>query len=88
MADVIPGVDTSEKKVADSASIWGSIATVLGILLSVGSAVIPALSDGSNAGLIAGAVIAVAGILQKTLVSLGYIKSRAEVKAAASYGRS
>ena len=85
MADVKVGAETSEKKVADSANIWGSIATVLGIILSVGSTIVPSLGDGSKIGIIAGAIIAAAGILQKTLVSLGYIKSRADVKAAASY---
>lgn len=84
MADVKVGADTSEKKVADSANIWGSIATVLGIVLSVGSTVIPALGEGSRIGVIAGAIIAFAGIAQKTLVSLGYIKSRTDVKVAAS----
>ena len=84
--DVKAGEETSEKKVADSANIWGSIATVLGIVLSVGSTVLPSLGDGSKLGIIAGAIIALAGIVQKTLVSLGYIKSRADVKTAASYG--
>ncbi len=78
--------ETSEKKVADKANAWGSIATILGIILSVGSTVVPALGDGSRVGILAGAVIAIAGIAQKTLVSLGYIKSRADIKAAASYG--
>lgn len=85
MAEVIPGVDTSEKKIADSANVWGSIAAVLGIVLSVGSTLLPSLGDSSKLGIIAGAVIALAGIIQKTLVSLGYIKSRADVKVAASY---
>ena len=85
MSEVTAGTGTSEKKVADKANLWGSIATVLGLIITIGSAVSPALSNGSNAGLIAGAAIAIAGIVQKTLVSLGYIKSRADVKAAASY---
>lgn len=87
MADVRVGAETSEKKVADSANVWGSITTVLGIIISVGSTLTPALGDGSNIGIIAGAIIAFAGIAQKTLVSLGYIKSRTEVKAAASLER-
>lgn len=83
MADVKEGVETSEKKVADSASRWGVIATVIGAVISIGSIAIPALGDGSRIGIIAGAIIALAGIVQKTLVSLGYIKSRTEVKVAA-----
>ncbi len=85
MPEVTAGVDTSEKKVADGASVWGSVATILGVVLSVGSTLLPSLGDGSKLGIIAGAIIALAGIVQKTLVSLGYIKSRTEVKAAASY---
>ena len=88
MADVVEvkaGEVTSEKKVADGANVWGSVATVIGAVISIGSMVLPALGDGSKFGILAGALIAVAGIVQKTLVSLGYIKSRTDVKAAASY---
>ena len=85
MSEVKVGEETSEKRVADNASRWGAIATVLGTVITIGSTVIPALGDGSKIGIIAGAIIALAGIVQKTLVSLGYIKSRADVKAAASY---
>lgn len=82
MAEVKAGVETSEFKAAKSVSAWGTVATVLGIILTFGSAVLPAL--GGGAGIIIGAVIVVAGIVQKTLAELGYIKSRTEVKVAAS----
>ena len=85
MAEIKVGVETSEKKVADRANIWGSIATVLGIIISVGGSFAPTLTGGSNLAIIAGAIIAAAGLAQKTLVSLGYIKSRADVKVADSY---
>ena len=84
MADVTPGVETSEHKVAKSGSLWGSIATILGLVLTFGSSIILVLGEGSNIGVIAGAIVTAAGIAQKTLVQLGYIKSRAEVKVAAS----
>jgi len=85
MPDTVkPGADTSEHKVAKSANLWGSIATILGLILTFGSSLVPILGEGSNVGVIAGAVVTAAGIAQKTLVQLGYIKSRAEVKVAAS----
>lgn len=86
MADVTAGVETTEHKVAKSAEVWGSIATILGMIMSMGSAVLPALGDNSRIGIIAGVLIAVAGILHKSLVQLGYIKSRTEVKVAAAKG--
>lgn len=86
MPDVKSGVETSEHKVAQSGSLWGNIATVLGLVITLGSTVAPVLGEGTKAGAIAGAVITLAGIVETTLVKLGYIKSRTEVKAAAALG--
>ena len=80
MADVKPGVETSEYKEAKSASTWGIVAMVLGTLVTIGGAVADALGTDATAGIICGAVVAVAGTLQKTFVSLGYIKSRTDIK--------
>lgn len=84
MADVKKGDKTSEHAVAVNASTWGGVATVFGLILSLGSTLLPVMGSNTRIGIIAGAVIALVGILQKTFVSLGYIKSRAEVKVAAS----
>ena len=81
--DIKPGKDTTEYKEAKSGSVWGIVAMVLGMLLTIGATVAESLGTDSRIGIIAGAVIAVAGIAEKTLVSLGYIKSRTEVKKAA-----
>ena len=79
---VEPGKDTSELKEAKSASVWGIVAMLLGTLVTIGGAVADSLGSDSKAAIIAGAVVATAGILQKTFVSLGYIKSRTDVKVA------
>jgi len=81
--DITPGKDTTEYKEAKSGSVWGIVAMILGMLLTIGATVAESLGTDSRIGIIAGAVIAVAGIAEKTLVSLGYIKSRTEVKKAA-----
>ena len=79
---VEPGKDTTEYKEAKSASIWGIVAMVLGFLVTIGASIAEALGTDTKAAIIAGAVVAAAGLAQKTLVSLGYIKSRTEVKTA------
>lgn len=85
MADIVKaGEDTTEFAVTQSANLWGTIATILGGLITIGSAVLPQLGDNSKVGIIGGAVIAVAGIVLKALTSMGYIKARADVKSAAS----
>lgn len=76
-----PGSQTSEYDRAKSGGAWGGVAMTLGTLLSIGSVVAQAFDVGSTAGIIAGAVIASAGIFQKMLTDLGYIKSRTDIKA-------
>lgn len=76
-----PGIDTTEYAEAKSAGAWGIVAMVLGILLTVGATIVDSLGGDTKTAIIAGAVIATAGILEKTLVSLGYIKGRSDVKA-------
>jgi hypothetical protein len=75
-----PGIDTTEYKEAKSAGTWGIVAMVLGVLLTVGATIVDSLGGDTKTAIIAGAVIATAGILEKTLVSLGYIKGRSDVK--------
>lgn len=83
--DVKDGKLTSEHQAAQSAGVWGIVGMALGLLVAFGDQIATVLGHGTgNAGLIAGAVIAVAGILLRTLTTLGYIKSRTDVKVAAS----
>ena len=84
--DITPGKDTTEYKEAKSGSVWGIVAMILGMLLTIGATVAESLGTDSRIGIIAGAVIAIFGLIQKSLVELGYIKSRTEIKAAASLG--
>lgn len=75
------GKDTSEYGVVNGANAWATIATIVGLLVTVGQAVAPALGgETTTAGIIVGAVVAVLGIVAKTLVSLGYVKSRTGIK--------
>lgn len=78
--NIKPGKDTSEHAVEKSNSVWGIISTILGLVITFGGAVGEALGADTKYAVIVGAVIAVAGTIQKTLVSLGYIKSRTDVK--------
>ena len=78
--DVAPGSGTSEFKETKNANLWGIVAMVLGFLTTVGATVAEAFGTDTKYAVVAGAVITVAGIIQKTLVTLGYIKSRTELK--------
>lgn len=84
MSEVKSGVETTEYAEAKSGGVWGIVTTVLGIIVTVLPNFIDKLNEESMVAIIAGAVIAVAGIVQTTLTKLGYIKSRTDVKVAAS----
>jgi hypothetical protein len=77
-----PGNETSEYVVAKGAGVWGVVAMILGFITASGAEILAAVgvTESSNLGVIAGAIIAVAGIALKALTSLGYIKSRTDVK--------
>ena len=82
MSEVKPGEETTEYKEVKSAKVWGIVAMVLGGITITGAEIVAALgvTESSKVGVICGAVIAFAGVAQRTLVQLGYIKARAEVK--------
>ncbi len=75
------GEKTSEYKLTVSASAWGIAFAILGVITTSGSAVAASIGE-ENAqwGIIAGAIVSVAGILLKALTSLGYNKGRVEAK--------
>lgn len=88
MADELKaGVETTEYAQAKSGSAWAIVATVLGLVTTIGSAALQHFGTESTAGIIAGAAIAVIGIVSKCFVDLGYIKSRTDVKVAAEENR-
>lgn len=82
--NVKPGEFTTEYQAARNGSFWGIVAMVLGVVVSLGSTLVDALGGHSRIGIVVGGIIAALGVIQKTLVDLGYIKSRTDVKAAAS----
>ncbi len=82
--NVKSGKDTSEYQEAKKGSVWAAVATVLGVLVALASVAANVGGESSTVGIIAGAVLAIAGTLQQTFIRLGYIKSRTIVKAEAS----
>lgn len=84
MTNVKPGQETTEFKVAQSAGVWGAVAMVLGGVIAIGSNVVDSVGNSTVTGLIVGTIVAVAGLLMKLFVSLGYIKARKEVKIVAT----
>lgn len=82
--DITPGTQTSEHAAMQSSSAWGIVATVLGGLITIGSLALSAFGDNSKWGIVAGAVVTVAGQLQHLLATLGYIQARTDVKVAAA----
>jgi hypothetical protein len=79
-----PGATTSEFAEAQSAGALAHAATLLGLVAAFGSSLAGAFGADTKLGIIAGAIVAVAGVLSRTLVSLGYTKSRTDVKVASS----
>lgn len=81
-SELKPGVMTSEHRIAKSGGTAGIAATFLGALIIVLSSMVPALGEHTVWGIIGGGLLAVLGVVQKTLMDLGYIKSRTLVKTA------
>lgn len=71
------GKDTSEYAVVIANTRMGLAAFLVGIVVAIASTFTEA---GGTTEIIAGAAIAIAGVIQATLVRLGYIKSRTAVK--------
>lgn len=77
-----PGEETTEFKAAESGRLWSILTMILGFLTTAGSLVADLFGANTELGVIAGAVVGIAGIVSKTFVDLGYIKSRTAVKEA------
>lgn len=80
MPEIKPGRDTTEYQVTQSSNAWSIVEVVLGLLITIGSAVATSFGAETHSGIIVGAVVAVFAIAQNTLVKLGYVKSRRDVK--------
>ena len=83
MADVKPGTETTEYKVAKSTGVWGIVTAICGLVVTTGSAVADALGADTTIGIIVGGIVGIAGVIMKSSSSLGYVKSRTDVKVAA-----
>lgn len=86
MAEIKNGRETSEYEQAKSAGVMGWVALILGVLTTQGALLLEKISaghEGATWAIVAGAVVAFAGLVQTTLAKLGYIKSRSDVKVAA-----
>ena len=88
-AEVKPGNQTSEYGLAQKAGIWGVVGLILGFVVQIGPSIMDQVfgTDTQSIGyIIAGCIMQVASIAYKLFVDLGYIKSRTDVKAAATFG--
>ena len=74
------GTGTSEYVVASGNNAWSIVGTVLGLIIVVGGTVGAAFGTDTKYSIIVGGIVTVASQIQRTLVSLGYIKSRAVQK--------
>ena len=82
VAEVKPGVETSEHKEVQNAKIWSTVATIMGFIITLGGTIGTALGTDSKIAIIVGAVVVCVSEVRRMLVQLGYIKSRTDVKVA------
>ena len=74
------GTETTEFVVAKSGSFWGTVGIVVGSIISIGSLVASIAGADTQLGMVVGAVVGIAGSVQKVLIDRGYINSRTAVK--------
>lgn len=84
-SNVTPGRDTTEYAEARAGGTMGLITMILGVAVSLGT-ILAESGENTWVGIMAGAFVAIAGIVQTTLIKLGYIQSRGQVKSAALLG--
>jgi len=75
------GKETSEFGLAKYGSWTGIAATLLGMAVAIGAGATDVVTGyNETAGIVVGGLVSVLGIVQATLLRLGYIKSRTAVK--------
>ena len=77
---VTPGNQTSEYKVAKSAAILNILGLLVGAILSIGTPLVNSASPNTKYAIIGGCIIGLASVVNKTLIALGYVKGRSDVK--------
>lgn len=76
------GRDTTEFREAKSANWISVVAMVLGAIVAYAPKLLEMAPEDSKWAVIGGASVALCGVILKMLTSLGYIKSRTDVKVA------
>lgn len=74
------GKDTTEYEVVTKSNLWSVVALIVGSVVTIGATTADIADKDTKVGIIIGGVVTVAAIAQKWLVSVGYIKSRTDVK--------
>jgi hypothetical protein len=80
MPSIKSGKATTEYKEARTAGILGMVTAVCGLIISIGAGIAESFGVDTKTGIVVGGLVTVAGVIQKTLVTLGYVKSRTDVK--------
>ncbi len=84
MAEITPGVQTSEHAIAQKADLWANIVIVVGLALDLVPPVLEKLQVAFPQAIWIGTALAVLGLVAKVWNAIGYGKNRSLVKAAAS----
>lgn len=84
MADVTPGVETSEHAQAEKASFWANILIVVGLAFEVVPPLLEKVQIAFPQATWVGAALAVVGVLAKVWNAIGYGKNRSIVKVGAA----
>ena len=74
------GAETTEYKKTKEANWTLYFSMALGLIIAYGPSLAGKLEYGSTYAVVAGAVVALAGIGQKMMIDLGYIKSRTDLR--------
>lgn len=74
------GKDTTEYEVTTKSNFWSVVALIVGSVVTIGATTAEAAGTDSKVGILIGGIVTVAALAHKWLVSVGYIKSRTEVK--------
>lgn len=75
-----PGNETSEFKMARTGSIVGIIAMLIGAITSILPGLMEGMAQDGKIFAICGVILAVAGLVTKVMVTLGYQKGRENIK--------
>ncbi len=84
MADVTPGVQTSEHAQAEKASFWANILIVVGLSLDTLPPILEKIQVAFPQAVWVGTALAIVGVVAKVWNAIGYGRNRAIVKSSAA----